>query len=100
MRAEEFIGRGNQKITTDVLYIHHTVRRILHSINEDQRASGLTHLSDFFDRVDRAEGVRGIPNCNQFRFFLQRLFQRVQFERAVFNVKINPLNIYTTLLSD
>jgi hypothetical protein len=68
VRAEEFVGRADEKIGVERAHIDRAVRRVVNGVDEHERADSVGQLGYFSDGVDGADGVRGVTNGNEFRF--------------------------------
>ena len=59
------------------------MRRVVDRINERHRAGGVGHADDFGDRIDGAESVRSIADCDEARARSDLAAKIVEIERAI-----------------
>ena len=70
VRAEEFVGRADEKIGVESAHIDGAVRRIVDGVDEHQRPDGVSELGYFGDGIDGADGVGRITDGDEFCFAL------------------------------
>ena len=83
MRAEEFVGRADEKIGVERADIDGAVRRVVDGVDKHERASSVGELGDFGHGIDRAYGVGGVADGDEFCFAGDFLTKIVEVERAV-----------------
>ncbi len=74
------------------------MRRILNRVDINQCAGLVRHLDDWFNGNDRAQRIGCVSNRKQTRLALERLLQLIKFERAVFDIKVHPIDFDAAIL--
>src|SRR5713101_9725739 len=97
MRAEEFVRGAGQEIAIQGADVNGPVRRVMHGIEERQRAGGMRELRNLFHGIDCSDGIRRVANGNQSgaRSYLSP--QVVQIERATFLKDVHLAHDYAVL---
>src|ERR1700677_2724329 len=57
MRPEEFVSGTDEEIAIEVGDVNETVGAIVNGVDVNQRTYGVSEADDFFDRINRANGV-------------------------------------------
>ncbi len=88
VRAEEFVGRADEKVGVERAHVDGAVGRVMNGVDEHERAGGVRELGDFGDGIDGADGVGGVTDGDEFCFARDFFAQVVEIERAVGIVNI------------
>ena len=90
VRAEKFVSRAHQKIAIERGHVDQAVRAVVNGVDVGERSGGVSEADDFFDRIDRADGVGSVSDGDQLRLRVDFRGEVGHVERAVFVVDLGP----------
>ena len=92
MRAEELVGRTDQEIAADRLYVGCDVRRRLDGVDVGPGTRGAGSPADLGDVVERTREITRSPDTNQPCARIQQAVELVEVELESLHVKRQPAN--------
>ncbi len=92
VRSEEFVRRACQKIAVERGHVDEAVRAVVDGVDVGERSGGVGQLHDDLDRINCADGVRGIANGDQLGAGVNFRSEVGDIEGAVFVVNFGPAN--------
>ncbi len=89
VRPEPFVDGADQEVGVDGAHVDGAVRGEMHRVDVRERAGRVGSLDDLGDRVDRAQGVRGVAERDQSRPIPEGGLERVEVQGPVLRVDVD-----------
>ena len=87
--AEELVGRTNEEVAAERLHVDRTVRGRSGLRRPRAKRPVVDHAGDVGDRVDRADGIGGEADGDDFRPVIELALKVIEAERAVGGVEVD-----------